>query len=284
MPSLTLDAVRSGAVVYLDESRVRIAVTGDDRLSWLNGMLTCNIAKLARGDAAYGCALNVKGKILADAFVVAGEKELGVFVARAHAAEVLELWNKYIVMEDCELTLDESRVLVAVQGGRAAEIAEGPKLDDLGLGGGVVIDASREEAAVIVRNAIAAGAVAIGDDDVRQLRVSAGRATIGVDVDAHHYVQEAGLEARAVSFEKGCYVGQEVVCMLQNRGKVHRRLVQLRGVGLAPGAEVRLGNDVIGKVTSVAGDVALAMAKTTATIGANVDVGGTSAEVIGEAR
>ena len=126
-------------------------------------------------------------------------------------------------------------------------------------------------------------------DDVIRLRVQAGRATWGVDVDASYYVQEAALERRAVSFTKGCYLGQEIVCMLQMRGKVHRKLARVTlDREVAAGTEVRLEGNVVGKITSVDaatdGVHALALLKTSAIAeGKAIDAGGTAGVVVGEA-
>ena len=118
-----------------------------------------------------------------------------------------------------------------------------------------------------------------------------------VDFGERTYPQEAGLKRRALSFEKGCYHGQEVVCMLENRGQVTRSLVRLRLGGPAvAGAEVRRGDDVVGEVTSVsetfggrggsaAPDVrALAFVKRAhAEAGGSLEIGGRPATIEGAA-
>ena len=97
------------------------------------------------------------------------------------------------------------------------------------------------------------GPVRIEPGDVHTIRVECARASFDFDFDEKTYVQEAGLEKRAVSFTKGCYHGQEVVCMLENRGHVNKRLVQLAiapGEMLQAGAEVTADGKSIGKLTS----------------------------------
>ena len=288
-------------ILHVVTDRVRIAVTGDDRAKWLNGMVTCDVAPLSSAPtprAAYGCVLNVKGKVLADVIVVADEGRIGAWVPRATAAAVLELWNKYIIMEDCEVALDDARALISVQGSGAealvASLVDEPFTshaaphDELGVGGGVVLDVARADSAAIVARLTKAGAQSIDEAQVRARRIAAARATYGEDLDDHNYVQEAGLQGRAVSFNKGCYVGQEVVCMLEMRGKVHRRLVQLalpEGAPVAKGTEVRAGDDVVGNVTSAANGVALAMVKTAASEpGTKLKIGAAEGEVVVEAR
>jgi folate-binding protein YgfZ len=295
---ISLESIRSGGVVYLDESRARIAVSGDDRISWLNGVLSNDVATVAKGGALYACALTEKGKIIADAIVVIRDQACGVWVPASVADELIAAWDRYIIMEDVELTRDESRRLLFLQGGAAERIAadaalsaRAEKLDDLGLGAGLAFDVSRDEAEEIAKRLVSVGAVRIEPGDVRTYRIEAGRATFGFDFDQKTYVQEAGLEARAVSFTKGCYHGQEVVCMLENRGKVSRRLVQLEVEGIAaPGEEITSDGSTMGKVTSVVPHddgktIALAMIKAArAHEGALLSVAGKSGKVLALAR
>jgi folate-binding protein YgfZ len=295
---VSLDSIRTGAVVYLDESRTRIAVTGEDRISWLDGVLSNHVASVSKGGALYACALTEKGKIIADAIVIVRGEQCGVWVPKAVAQELVSAWDRYITMEDVELAQDEGRRLLFLQGGAAEKIAHdsglharAERLDDIGLGSGLVLDVSRDEAEEVEKRLMSVGAVRIEQGDVRTYRVEAGRATFGFDFDQKTYVQEAGLEGRAVSFTKGCYHGQEVVCMLENRGKVSRRLVQLEVDGVAaPGEEITSDGTTMGKVTSVVPHVggktiALAMIKAAvAQEGASISVAGKSGKVLALAR
>lgn len=290
-----LDTARASAVAYL-EDRACLALTGEDRVRWLNGVLTNDVAALANGKgprAHYACALTEKGKIIADAIVAMADDALHVWVPPRTAPGLLERWERYVIMDDVELALDADRRLLMVQGGRAAKVLEDAMLtaraasyDD--LLGGALLDVASGEAEEILRRLVAAGAIALEPGDVHTLRVEAGRATFGFDFDDKSLVQEAGLEARAVSFSKGCYHGQEVVCMLENRGHVNKRLVQLQ---VAPGAALQAGAEVladapVGKVTSVVprddgSAIALAVVKLAhAKPDARVKVGDREARVI----
>jgi folate-binding protein YgfZ len=299
----SLDTLRANAVVFVDDARVRIAITGDDRFTWLNGVVTCDVKPMIEDAgkaprAAYGCALNVKGRVLGDVVVTSGDGELAAWVPRTASSAILDHWQKYVIMEDCDLALDASRKLVSIEGATAQAIvdeanlaARACKLDRFGLGGGFVIDAG-DAAHVdsIVSLCKKHGGTSLDATAAHQLWVETARASWGADLDEHAYVQEARLEDRAVSFTKGCYVGQEVVCMLQMRGKVHRRLTQL-AVDRAPaiGAQVTHGGEAVGHVTSVAAHddgtaTALAMLKSSVVPGETVDVAGTSARVVTDAR
>jgi folate-binding protein YgfZ len=295
---LDLAGARSGAAVYLDASRTRIALTGDDRFRWLNGVVSNDVLALEKGKGAramYACALNEKGKILGDLVIIAEGTELAVWAPAAVAPALASHWERYVIMDDVEIALDADRRLIMLQGGRAHELASdtgiaprAASFDDLGVGGGVCLEAQRSEAEPLIARLVAQGAVSLEVEDVHTLRVLAGRATFGFDFDDKTYVQEAGLEKRAVDFQKGCYHGQEVVCMLEMRGHVSKRLVQLAiaGDGVQPGAEVLAGEASVGRVTSIVHEatpreaVALALLKLAhARPGEQLSVRGHAAEV-----
>jgi folate-binding protein YgfZ len=256
---IDLEGLRTGAAVYLGEERTRIAVTGDDRQRWLNGVVSNDILKLS--GAQYACALTEKGKIIADAIVVAGADAMSVWVPNRCAPPLVQHWDRFVIMDDVELAIDETHHLVFVQGHAATTAVERAGLssralayDDLGASGGVLIEVTRGEAEEVIKRIAREGATRIEASDVHTLRVEAGRASFDFDFDEKTYVQEAGLEKRGVSFTKGCYHGQEVVCMLENRGHVNKRLVQVSispGAPLLAGAEVSLDGKNIGKLTSV---------------------------------
>ncbi len=129
------------------------------------------------------------------------------------------------------------------------------------------------------RRSRARGAERVGEDVVECLRVERGRPRYGVDLDETVIPQEADLNERAVSFTKGCYVGQETVARLHYRGKPNRRLRGLRlSAAAAPGDELRLGDRSVGALTSVAesprfGWIGLALVRREATPGTTVSVG-----------
>ncbi len=131
-----------------------------------------------------------------------------------------------------------------------------------------------------------AGAVPIDEAAADVLRIEHGRPRYGVDLDDSVIPQEAGLNERAVSFTKGCYVGQETVARLHWRGKPNRHLRGLRlGEQVQPGTELRLGEREVGRLTSVARLAALrhrrlALVRREAQPGDVLDAGGVSAQVV----
>lgn len=255
---------RAAGVRALDD-RVVVAVRGEDARSWLNGQITNDVRATAPGQAVYALAIHVKGRVLADLFVLdRGERGLAMTLPRANLAVLLEHFEKYVIMEDVVLAPDEGAALITVQGPRAAEVIAGRgdafACDRLGRGGFDVIVASDARASEL--DALAARAREVGgggpiDDAAWELaRVRAGRPALFADFGDATYPQEAGLERVAVSFQKGCYLGQEVVCMLENRGQLNRRLCTLESEAeLAPGVAIHdAEGKKLGEVTSAARD------------------------------
>jgi folate-binding protein YgfZ len=279
-----------------------IAVRGADRMSWLNGLLTCNLAKLLPGEAAYGLSVTQKGRIQADVTLFVDEDQVLLAIPATMRDELVAAFDRYLVMEDAEMQ-SEPFVVWRAHGPRAGELVETMKsvegarvapLDFTGLGGAVVFaaeaDAPRIESALSRVTGELGGSV--GDDAAwERLRLERAIPRFGADFDKTTYPQEAVLERRAVSFDKGCYLGQEVVCMLELRGHVKRKLVPLSlSAGDAPpkGAEVHdaAGNKVGEITSSVAipegGAMALAMVKVSAlSPEARVLVGAAEARISG---
>ncbi len=274
-----VQAAKEGALAVQHAELAALGVTGKDRITWLNGLLTCDLAKRTPGAALYGLVVERKGHVLSDVDVVVDEPgERVMLVVPVFTVESLQVHlEHYLVMEDAELAVATGWEVWSVHGPRAEKALEaaraaggvGGALDRTGLGGAVVLappDATREVAAAI------AGLAMVGDDaGWEALRLERGVPRYGVDFDDKTYPQEAQLEKVAVSFDKGCYLGQEVVCMLEMRGHVKRKLAPVlvdAADAPAAGAEVKDATGaVIGSVTSGAPSarlgraVALAMLK-----------------------
>lgn len=217
-------------------------VRGPDRKTWLDGLLTCAVAEVAEARAGYGLLLTKQGKIVTDAFLLDSGSELWVGVAPGKGPSVRELLDRYLVMEDAELDGPASDLTWTI--GVAASDAEAT------LRGALVLGGSRLE--------LSAGpaAASIGLPDAAELLAQLGLGVFGVDFGEHDNPHEASLDRLAVSWTKGCYLGQEVVCMQDMRGKVKRRLVALDGgpALLSPGGsrDVQSADgSVVGQVSSV---------------------------------
>lgn len=255
------------------EDRLVVAVRGDDARTWLNGQLTNDVKLLSASRSVFGLILTTKGRILADA--TAHEHEGAVFVDLPRAAwpAVSVHLEKYIIMEDVTLAPMPELTVVTAQGPKAGELVPAAGAHDrLGHGGrDLLVHASTlgAELDALAKAATALGGGRVSDAGWELARVRAGVPRFGVDFDEHVYPHEAGLEKTAVSFQKGCYLGQEVVCMLESRGQISRRLTRLDVDGtVSVGAALSdaAGNDV-GRISSaVSGDghtLALGMVKRT---------------------
>ncbi len=216
-----------------------LRVRGDDRLTWLSGQVTNDVRGLASapGTSVHALSINVRGKILGELWISATEDQLHVFVPEAALARVMESFEHYIIMEDVVLESDANARVISVQGPRANDaVARVPDAaerafvaDELGAGGMfVATTAARAEALAneIITAATVLGGCAVSEPAFELARVRAGKPRFGVDFDDTTYPQEAGLKS-ALSFSKGCYLGQEVVCTLESRGRLHRRLCVL---------------------------------------------------------
>lgn len=280
-------ALREGAgFLALDTHKV-IRVRGPERLEWLSGMITQECKSLKPGESRYAAAVHEKGKLFGDLFVHCHADEVWVLVHGSTAGELAEHFERHIIMEDCEIALDPSLAVVTLQGPDSARMrgASGFEADRLGRGGvDFVVDASGVEATCAQLAQM--GAMPVSDAAWEIARIEAGVFRFGVDFGTDNYVQEASITDRAVSFNKGCYCGQEVVCRLQMRGHVRRQLVALVLDGAPPARGTALDADA-GVVTSstwspaLDKSVAIAMVKwAVANEGKGVTLDGREASIV----
>jgi folate-binding protein YgfZ len=245
-----------------------LVITGDDRQTWLNGLVTCDLAKKAAGEATYGLVVARSGRVLADVIVFIEEARLILALPSAATETLRAHFEHYLVMEDAQVAPgSEAFETWMVHGPRSSELLArargaggiGAAIDRTGLGGALRV-ADRDHAEDVRRQlGLAAAEVggAVGDEGGwRALRLERNVAEFGEDFDDKTYPQEAGLEKAAVSFDKGCYLGQEVVCMLEMRGHVKRKLAPLvldaAGVPLRGAGVTDLAGTLVGEVTSAA--------------------------------
>jgi folate-binding protein YgfZ len=236
-------AARESLLVVPAADRAAIVVTGKDRTTWLNGLVTCELAKLVPGQGAYGLLVEKKGKVQTDLFIVprtsvgggpaSADGALALAVPASLRETLLPVLDHYLIMEDAELAEAELDFIVA-HGPRAQELARlapyAGTMDLLGTGGlvlGVPVAERAAFDAALAAEIARLGGVLADEPTWEAVRIEHGLPRFGVEVDASLYPQEASLERVAVSFSKGCYLGQEVIYMLQERGHVKRKLVPL---------------------------------------------------------
>jgi folate-binding protein YgfZ len=290
--------------------RGKLALTGTDRKTFLAGQVTNDIEGLQDGTGCYAAFLTHKGKMLGDLRVLAAEDEgaepeLLLDTERSTLQALFDLVRRFKIGYDVELhkrTVQRGLLSLAGPGARAIAGAEDLPADEHAHRAGEIaghavrlivtdtgIDVLCEaEATDAVRDALlAAGAIPVSEAAAEIVRVEHGRPRYGLDADDSTIPQEAGLNARAVNFTKGCYVGQETVARLFYRGKPNRHLRGLRlSEPVATGAELKLGERVVGKLASslvspTFGPIALALVRREAAPGDTVEVaGGATAQVV----
>ena len=298
--------------------RGKLALTGADAAEFLNGQVTNDVQALASGEGCYAAFLTHKGKMLGDLRVLAvgqraqGTSELLLDTERSGLQPLFDMIRLFKVGYDVQLhkrTLQSALLSLVGPGARellervegveavpgrerehlAARIAGAPvRLIATALPAGVdvLMDSGARDA--VQAALIQAGAEPVSEDAAEIVRVECGRPRYGIDLDESVIPQEAGLNERAVSFTKGCYVGQETVARLHYRGKPNRQLRGLRlSDAVAPPSGLTLGERTLGRMTSsvlspVHGPIGLAVLRREAGPGTTVQAGerGDSALVV----
>jgi folate-binding protein YgfZ len=305
-------ALTRGCGVLDRSERGKLALTGSGAVEFLNGQVTNELADLRPGDGRYAAFLTHKGKMLGDLRILAvgdgpssAPSELLLDTERVALQGLFDMIRRFKVGYDLELhkrTLE--RGLLSLIGPRAETVAGAHDLPSvehasaaLEIGGtstiairtgdGVDVLCEAADTRAIETALIDRGATAIGEQAAECVRVERGRPRYGMDMDEGTIPQEAGINDRAVSFTKGCYVGQETVARLHYRGKPNRHLRGMRlSAPAATGDELRTRERTVGRLGSVVvspslGPIALALVRREAGPGTVVQVGegGTTAEV-----
>ncbi len=291
----TADDLLTRACALVDRAeRGKLALTGTQAREFLQGQVSNDVERLADGQGCYATFLTQKGKMLGDLRILWTGCELLLDCERCALQALFNMIRHYKLGYDVELhkrTLQRGLLSVIGPEARAAtgagdlpevehahrdaELAGVPvRLIVTDLGVDVLCEAERTDE---VKAALGVAEVSQAAGEV--LRVESGRPRYGVDLDESVMPQEGGLNERAVSFDKGCYVGQETVARLHWRGKPNRGL---RGVLLsepaAAGTALRLGERTVGTLTSPTqsprfGPIGLALLRRQAEPGAEVTVG-----------
>jgi folate-binding protein YgfZ len=314
------ERLREHCGVYDLGYRARISLSGGDRVRWLNGMVTNNIRDLATGQGVYTFLLNPQGHILGDLYAYNRGESIVVDTEHSQIEKILATFDHYIIMDDVEvINLSDSNSALGIGG---------PKSRDVLAAAGIAIpdtnpleifeakctcdyectqctavrgeDAGHETyelwlAPADVRTTwdalVAHGATPVGSEALEIHRVLSGIPMYGVDIRERDLPQETE-QARALNFNKGCYIGQEIVERIRSRGAVHRKFSGFladSGVPIAAGTKVVAGEKEVGEVTSVASvrvpngkkTVALGyIRRELGTPGREVKIGGVNANIV----
>ena len=270
-------ALRSGCGVFDLGWRAKLVVTGEDRVRWLNGMVTGNVRDLPQNRGSYSFLLNPQGHILGDLYIYNRGDHLLLDTDRSQAARMREVFEKYIIMDDVEVTdISDKLTAIGLRGPRATAVLErcGLNIGSLqplevrdatfqGVGISLVRATGRDisceiwlapqNAARVWDAQVAAGAAPAGTEALEMWRIAAGVPRYGQDIRERDLPQETE-QHQALDFSKGCYVGQEIVERIRSRGQVHRKFTGflLEEVAAAPGTKLQADGKDVGELTSVA--------------------------------
>jgi folate-binding protein YgfZ len=298
-------ALREGAGLVERSDRGKLLVRGSEALDYLQGQLTNDVEALGPGDGCYAALLDRKGHMQGDMRVaVLAPEEIWLDTEPEALPAVTGHLGMYKVGRDVEIEdVTAERAILSVIGPAASEFAiggpAGPEYSHreteiAGFGCcvistdlGVDIVCGASAAAGLGRSLTSAGIVEVTEDAAEIVRVESGRPRFGREMTTRTIPQEAGINDRAVSFTKGCYIGQETVARLHYKGKPNRHLRGLRSEArLEAHTPITLGDREVGAVGTAVlspalGPIALAIVRREAEPGTTVAAGGDmTAEVV----
>jgi folate-binding protein YgfZ len=291
------ELLTSAAGLVDRSTRGKLLVRGAEAAEFLQGQVTNDVERLAPGEGCYAAMLNHKGKFRTDMRVLRTED--GFWIDTEPVGLVPARWTveTYAIGRDVQHEdVTEAMAILSLVGPAARDALDvaPPEAEHAHVRGehGLYVSTDLGVDVICETGATADVRAALGipevDEDVAEcLRIESGRPRLGYDMDGDTIPQEAGVNERAVDFEKGCYVGQETVARLHWKGKPNRHL---RGLKLSEpverGSELRLGDKVVGRVGSVCispvhGPIALALVRREAGPGDSLLVdGGVTATVV----
>ena len=286
------DAARHRAAFFDRSHRGRIVVSGTERASYLQGLLTNDIVALKAGQGCYAAYLTAQGRMIADLHVYELGDVMMLTMTGGVKDGVMAKLDQFIFSEDVQLgDVSDTFAQVAIVGPAAAttvaSLLGGVSADALGemaehgnarggwAGGAAIVTritdtgepgfdlyVERAQAGALIAGLQEAGVVELDEPTAEAVRIESGVPLFGRDMNEETIPLEAGIESRAISFSKGCYVGQEVIIRVLHRGhgRVARKLVGLTLDGdRVPdaGAMIHSGDREIGHVTSSTASPAL---------------------------
>jgi folate-binding protein YgfZ len=238
-----------------------LQVSGEDALTFLQGQVTNDLHQDAKGGAVYGLWLNQKGKVLADSFVrKISNREAWIVSYFSPAMVIRERLEAYIIADDVVIA-DATETMMGITVFGAVTAA------DFGLGASGWSFSGRRTrdphteiifpvSAGTGLSAQLADGILLAAEQMEWKRIAAGIPAVPTDIGPADLPNEGGLEAEAISYTKGCYLGQEVMARLKSMGQVRRRLIRVRGAGEPPPRATALyqGERKVGELRSTARD------------------------------
>jgi folate-binding protein YgfZ len=280
-PAAETEALLTGVALHDLGWLRRIAVRGEDRLRWLSGMVTNTVEALPGQTGAYNLILNAQGRIQGDCTVWRTAEALEIELTAEQSDAILAHYDRFIIMDDVELIPQSEQFAIGLTGplaGRLLEkfglpvIAE-PLTNAKGSLAGIPVELNRQYGTLVPHFALwvaaeaipaiwqalkSAGATPVGSEAIETLRIVEGIPAYGIDIQSRDLAQETS-QVRALSFTKGCYLGQEIVERIRSRGQVHRHLRSLELFPTASGELPATGTELqsaagkpAGPITSIA--------------------------------
>ena len=307
-------ALLESCAVFDVSWQAKLVLSGEDRVRWLNGMVTNNIRDLAPGRGVYSFLLSAQGRIQGDLVAYNRGDYLLVTTEREQAPTIAAIFDRYIIMDDVEVAdISDKLATIGVAGPKAREVLSQAGIEVAQLEPGQVIDTVWRDLGIsVARSAqpaiagyemwfsaekvdkvwdalVSAGATPVGSDALELFRIVKGVPRFGIDLRERDLPQETG-QHYALNFAKGCYIGQEIVERIHSRGNVHRTFTgfELQGDPPPLGTKVRANDKDVGEITSAArvpfpsGERTIALGyvrRETATPGTTVQIGEQTATV-----
>jgi folate-binding protein YgfZ len=277
-PAGEFRALLEGCGLFDMSWQSKLVLSGEDRVRWLNGMVTNNVRDLAVGHGVYNFVLTAQGRIVADLVAYNRGDYLLVTSDRAHAQAITEVFDRYIIMDDVEVAdISDKLSAVGLAGPHAAHVLLAAGSDVSQLAPGQVIDQLWRETSISIARSThpnldayeiwfaaeqanevwsaltAAGATPVGSEALELYRIARGVPLYGRDFGQRDLPQETE-QKHALNFTKGCYIGQEIVERIRARAILHRTFTGflVEGEPPQPGTKVQSGGKNIGEITSAA--------------------------------
>jgi folate-binding protein YgfZ len=266
-------ALRAHAAWIDLSGRGKIRASGDDRARLLHAMSTNHVNELKPGDGCYAFFLNAQGRILGDVNLFCFEDHFLLDTEPETRHKLYEHLDRYIIADDVTLADETDRIsTIAVEGPEAAEVltklgAPAPEtpystatwggertvahVDSTGMGGFFIFTAI-EDAPRLIAELEGAGAIGATHEDATIVRIENGRPRYGEEITERFLVQETG-QLQAVHFNKGCYLGQEIIERVRSRAQIHRilRRVEIDSQEVPPaGAKFKVADADAGEIVS----------------------------------
>jgi folate-binding protein YgfZ len=272
------EALLSGCGIYDLSARGKIALTGGDRVRWLNGMVTNNIRDLAPEHGVYAFLLNPQGRILGDLYAYNRGDSLVIDTDQSQLEKLLATFDHYIIMDDVDvINVSGKLTAIGIAGPKSREVLRAVEFEISGLEPLQFVDVTwrnvpltvvrgdnpsvesyelclaPDQVTVLRDTLMKAGATMASSTTLELLRIAAGIPRYGQDIRERDLPQETE-QQRALHFSKGCYIGQEIVERIRSRGNVHRKFTGFEVQGELPalGAKIQVDARDVGEITSVA--------------------------------